>query len=194
MLLAQLLPHTCIGHPVAAALNYLGLQNAASWVHHTTLPIRAKRRILGRAAFNSDKRLLSMDMIFTPLCSVARAFGLYKLADFIFRLGPHGLATEVGACGYYYKESREEKAENTETSRLEKKSKTISTDACIAALKSRGFTIELVTGKGTAIHYPWVWVAPKSHKPTAEESDWIHISGHLLKGSVEKDFEYQKLK
>jgi hypothetical protein len=101
-LLVQMLPHSCLGHPLAQVCLFFGRQDLANRIHYHTLPRRTKRRIKSVPNFSPDKRLRSMDLVFTPVCSIARSLGLYRTADWIFRLGPHEIATELGACGFYY--------------------------------------------------------------------------------------------
>lgn len=188
-LLWQMLPHTMIGHPVASALTALGLHSMADGIHYATLPLRAKRRLgWAKPAFNPDQRLWSMDIVFTPLCSLARALGLYRVADWIFRRGPHELATALGACSYYYdretatqrrRRQEEERAAHAEDERIS------------STLKRAGYTVERCRRKGTSILLPWVWVAPAGHNPTAKETELMDLSGHYLKGPPEDNAEYE---
>lgn len=103
ILLRQMLPHTCLGHPVASMLTMVGCIELASDVHYYTLPARTKRR-LKRAdvTFNPDERLRVLDLVFTPICSIARAFGFYRFAAWVFKLGPHEVALELESCNYEY--------------------------------------------------------------------------------------------
>lgn len=105
ILLAQMLPHTCIGHPVASCFAAFGFTRLASDFHYFTLPGRAKRRLKrSNVEFNPDTRLHIIDRLVTPICSVLKALGCYRAADRVFRapFSPHELATKLGACGYYY--------------------------------------------------------------------------------------------
>lgn len=183
ILLAQMLPHTCIGHPVAQLLTMLGCHGLANVVHYRTLPARARRRMTS-TAFNPDKRLRSMDLIFTPICSIARAFGWYRLANNLFRLGPHEIATKLGACGYYY-----EPTPSVAKARADKEAKE---KRAAQGLKQAGYVIQRVRVRGTSIRYPWVWCAPVRHTPTQAELGWIEETGHALKERTNPDFEYEE--
>ena len=110
VLLRQTLPHAFVGHPAASLCVLVGRQDWADAVHYATLPARAKRTLhYERPVFNPDPRLRPCDMILVPVCSVARAFGWYRLAHFIFHLGPWQVAEELGACSYAYEPKREPK-------------------------------------------------------------------------------------
>lgn len=165
LLLIQMLPHACVGHPLAQACLFVGRQDWADAIHFWTLPNRAKRRMAGAIPkFNPDRRLRTMDIIFTPLCSLARALGLYRLADSIFRLGPHQLATDLGACGYYDYRS-------VEAERLrERKRKDAERNAAAKALESAGY-----------MFLDEAWVPPPGHAVTEEELLWISAAGGPLK-------------
>lgn len=100
VLLRQMLPHTCIGHPLASFLTALGLTRSADAIHWLTLPSRAKRKFRQRPHFDTDPRLRPMDRWYVPLASICWALGRFALGSRIWMRGPVSVAAERGACGY----------------------------------------------------------------------------------------------
>jgi hypothetical protein len=143
-----------------------------------------------------------MDMVITPICATLRAFGCFRAADFIFRLGPHELATKLGACGYYDpaaeearhraqmkygKDQEQEEREALEDSLRAEFPKLSTIDAIQRALKEAGYTIHTNRKKGTNVRYPWVWLKPKRRQPTERELALIELSEHLLVDRLDKE-------
>jgi len=111
----QMLPHTLVGHPAAAVLSAVGLLAMADAIHYRTLPRRARRRLAPESVtFSHNRRLFWADLIWTPLCSMARAVGWHRVAETLFLIGPWKTSLALGGCGYMPAPSRAEMAEDAE--------------------------------------------------------------------------------
>jgi hypothetical protein len=179
VMLLQMIPHTVLGHPSAQLCLMLGRQGWADAIHYWTLPTRAKRALgYQHPRFNPDRRLRLHDLFIVPLCSTVEAFGLYRLADWIFYRGPHAAAIECGACSYAF--------DAADSARKAARRETAS-EMAIESLKQAGYirVRRVVRGKPM----PGLgWRSPADRAPTEEERSWIRRTDHvyLTKAKIEE--------
>lgn len=103
----QMLVHACIGHPVASVLSLVGMRASAEYIHYRTLPKRARRKIpRWKITFDHSPELILADVFFNPLAHIARAFGRYRLCNWIFFSGPWETCLRHDTCNMTPDESR----------------------------------------------------------------------------------------